>query len=190
MLPQKKQLDLLFVDTETTGLDPLKHELIEVAAIRTSPDGRNVLSIYKAKLRPTHAGDADPQALKINGYTPEEWTPEKCETPLNVVNQLTTLALDTMLVGHNVSFDERFLLPLFQNYNFKPPWSYHKIDTVALAYPLYLADPRLTKLSLGPLCEYFGMPAPKHNALADVTACREVFLELMQRYTVRCARKA
>jgi DNA polymerase III epsilon subunit-like protein len=32
-------MDLVFVDVETTGLDPERHELIEVAAVRVLDQG-------------------------------------------------------------------------------------------------------------------------------------------------------
>jgi len=184
-MPPKKYPDLLFVDTETTGLDSTRHELIEVAAIRTSYDGLDVIETYEAKLPPVNLRTADPKALQMNGYTPEEWTPEKCEAPLMVVNRLAEMATDTMLVGHNVSFDESFLLPLFRHYAMTPPWSYHKIDTVSLAWLHYNDSTSLEGLSLNKVCAFLGVEQPTaHRAMADAETCRKVYLRLMQRTEV------
>lgn len=182
-MPQPKKFqDLLFVDTETTGLDPTKHELLEVAALRTSPDGLTIISAYEAKLLPLHIGAAEPKALAINGYTPEEWTPEKCVAPGTVVDALQKMAANTVLVGQNVSFDEGFLTPLFTRLNMKAPWGYHKIDTVALGWPMFLHT-EMEGLSLGKMCAFLGVAQmPTHRAAADVAACREVYLRLMAKW--------
>ena len=158
MLRQKKLQDLLFVNTETTGLDDTKHELLEVAAIRTTPDGKTIISTFEAKLKPLHLETAEPKALQINGYVPEQWTDALCMAPE--------------------------LVAVFPRLGMKPPWGYHKVDTVSLAWPLYINREDLPGLSLGKLCEFLGVTClPTHRAAADVEACRQVYLKLMERWT-------
>lgn len=185
MLRPKRLQDLLFVDVETTGLDDTKHEVIEVAAIRTSADGETVKSTFEAKLKPLNIKVAEPRALEINGYSEAEWSDDKCKERSFVVDQLQRMAAadgGTVLVGQNVSFDEGFLTPLFTAFGMKAPWGYHKVDTVALAWPLFVSTP-LEGLSLGKLCAFLGVEQqPTHRALADAMACREVYLKLMKRY--------
>jgi DNA polymerase III subunit epsilon len=186
MPPQKKFQDLLFVDTETTGLDPTKHELLEVAAIRCSPDGKTIIKTYEAKLKPLHLETAEPKALQVNNYKPEEWTDEKCTKPELVVDALQQMAGNTVLVGQNVSFDEGFLSPLFTRLGMKPPWGYHKVDTVALAWPLFCYT-EMPGLSLEKLCTFLGVTdMPKHRALADAMACRDIYLKLMEKWASAC----
>lgn len=180
-LPKKFQ-DLLFVDTETTGLDASKHELLEVAAIRCSPDGKTIISQYEAKLKPRHIETAEPKALEVNKYSSAEWTDEKCVPREIVVDNLQKLAGNTVLIGQNVSFDEGFLTPLFTELKMKAPWGYHKVDTVALAWPLFLHSP-LEGLSLAKLCTFLGVDhTPTHRAMADAMACRAIYLKLMEWY--------
>jgi DNA polymerase-3 subunit epsilon len=186
MLPTNRPQDLLFVDTETTGLDPTKHELLEVAAIRTSPDGQTIIKTYEAKLKPLHIETAEPKALQVNNYKPEEWTDEKCTAPETVVDNLQKMAGNTVLVGQNVSFDEGFLTPLFTRLGMKAPWGYHKVDTVALAWPLFCYTP-MEGLSLEKVCRFLGVAEmPKHRALADAMACREIYLRLMAKWATAC----
>jgi DNA polymerase-3 subunit epsilon len=185
MAPIKKLQDLLFVDTETTGLDSTKHELLEVAAIRTSPDGRTVIQTYEAKLFPEHLETAEPRALEVNKYSAAEWPRDKCARPEDVVDALQKMSGNTVLVGQNVSFDEGFLSPLFTRLGMKPPWGYHKIDTVSLAWPLYFNNAELPGLSLEKLCKFLGVESmPTHRAAADVEACRQVYLNLMERWAI------
>ena len=184
MLPSKKPQDLLFIDTETTGLDETKHELLEVAAIRTTPDGLSVLQTYTAKIKPRNIAAAETKALQINGYVESEWTDDKC-VPRDVLAQtLQVMARDTVLVGQNVSFDEKFLAVLFREVGIPAPWGYHKIDTVTLAWPFFLKTP-LEGLSLSKLATYLNVKEiPTHRALADAEVCRQVYIALMSRLTV------
>lgn len=174
------------MDTETTGLDPTKHELLEVAAIRTSPDGKTIIKTYEAKLKPLHLETAEPKALQINGYNSTDWADEMCAKPEIVVDELQKMAGNTVLVGQNVSFDEGFLTPLFTRLKMKAPWGYHKVDTVALAWPLFCYTP-MEGLSLEKVCRFLGVTEmPKHRALADAMACREIYLRLMSRWETAC----
>jgi DNA polymerase-3 subunit epsilon len=184
-LPKKFQ-DLLFVDTETTGLDPTKHELLEVAAIRCSPDGLNIISTYEAKLKPLHIETAEKKALEVNKYSAEEWTDEKCTPPEIVVDNLQKMAGNTVLIGHNVSFDEGFLSPLFTRLGMKVPWGYHKVDTVALAWPLFLYTPA-EGVSLEKVCRFLGVERmPTHRAADDAAACRQIYLKLVAKWATAC----
>lgn len=183
MLPGRQPKDLLFIDVETTGLDPTTHEVIEIAAMRTSPNALVVRGQYSAKIKPQKLELADPKALQINGFVSSEWSDEKCSSVETVLSELSKLADDCVLIGHNVSFDESFIVPLYKKLDRKVPWSYHKVDTVALAWPLYLTT-ELEGLSLSKLCSYLGTEAiPSHRAASDVAACRELYVRLIAKYT-------
>lgn len=183
MLPGRQPKDLLFLDVETTGLDPSTHEVIEIAAMRTSPNALVIRGQYTAKIKPLKIELAEPKALQINGYTPSEWSDEKCTSLETVVSEISKLGNDCVLVGHNVSFDESFVVPMFKKLEQRVPWSYHKVDTVTLAWPLYVTTD-LEGLSLAKISSYLGADAkPTHRAAADVAACREVYVRLIAKYT-------
>jgi DNA polymerase-3 subunit epsilon len=171
--------NLLFIDSETTGLDHTKHEMLEVAAILTSPNGLDILDAYEAKLFPIDIGAAEPQALKVNGYSEVEWAPEKCTDRGLVAGQLHRMSSNAILVGHNVSFDENFATVFLKSCGMTPPWHYHKIDTMCLAWPLFCAR-KIDYFNLDTLCAYFKIPRTVHRAMADTKACRSVYLELMK----------
>ena len=64
-----------FIDTETTGLDLLNHEVIDIAALQLSISGSDwsELTRFQAKLTPKNIESASQIALKINGYTKRKW---------------------------------------------------------------------------------------------------------------------
>ena len=90
---------LAFIDTETTGLDPLHNEVIEVAIIREWPDGR--IEEWATKVAMQNPDKADDYALKINGYFahPELW--EGAPTFDEIAAQVAAQLDDCVLVGHN-----------------------------------------------------------------------------------------
>lgn len=107
-------------------------------------------------------------------------------TPEAVVDRLQKIANNTVLVGQNVSFDEGFVTPLFTRLGMKPPWGYHKVDTVALGWPLFI-NTEMEGLSLGKMCNFLGVAQmPTHRAAADAAACREIYLKLMAKWAAAC----
>ena len=65
---------LVIVDLETTGLDPLVHEVIDIGAVRVDQASLDIEATFSAKLRPCHIEQQpDPKALEVNGYSPEAW---------------------------------------------------------------------------------------------------------------------
>jgi hypothetical protein len=145
---------LCFVDCETTGLDPDRHEVYEIALI----DGNGAelhLWINDAPL-----ATADPAALRIGRYY-ERWPyrqqydqtlrlpmapPEPSMDPWlselpspYIINGKTAAWIvaaataGAYLVGAVPSFDATFLDRLLRRHNLVPAWHYHLVDVEALA---------------------------------------------------------
>ena len=64
--------NLAFVDIETTGLDVLEHEIIEIGCVLTTPD-LEVIEEFELKIKPEHIENANPVSLKVNHYKEEDW---------------------------------------------------------------------------------------------------------------------
>ena len=95
---------ICFVDTETTGLDKSRHEIIEIAIIVW--DGGQ-LKGYTQKITPKHIATADPIALEINSYTPEAW--HDAPTFADEAQTIADLLCGNIVVGHNIQFDMGFI---------------------------------------------------------------------------------
>lgn len=173
-------MDLVFVDVETTGLDPERHELIEVAAVRVHPHTLEPIDHASARVRPGRLADADPRALEVNGYTDEAW--RDAVTLQAALRQVAPLLDGAVVAGHNVGFDWAFLSRGFARAGLPlPAVDYHRVDTASLAWPL-LAAAEIDSLSLDAVCAALGLSRPSpHRALADALASLEVARRLRDR---------
>lgn len=147
--------NLCFVDTETTGLDPDRHQIWEVALI--TPDGAE----HVWQFRVENELSADPFALNIGRYWDRRWPHDITEvSTLNAIYEAHTpksrrrnfpaqgraispsetwcrrfrdLTAGCHLAGAVVSFDEERLRRLLHRFGMLHRWHYHLVDVEALA---------------------------------------------------------
>jgi DNA polymerase III epsilon subunit-like protein len=166
-----------FVDTETTGLDPERHEIWEVGLIL--PDG----SEHSWQL-PVDLSRADAIALNVgqfherrkeawkDGYTDADWLAEFSQ-------RFVALTRGLHLAGCVVSFDAERLAKLLRANGECPMWHYHLIDSEALVAGLLgIAPPwRSSDLSLavGVDPEQFD----RHSALGDARWAKAMYEAVM-----------
>lgn len=163
--------DLCFIDTETTGLDPDRHQIWEVGLI--TPDGAEHLWQF-----PVDEMAADPIALNIGRYWERRWSDDNDVNPIDAIYEAHTpksrrsrfpaegraikpgpswcrhfrdLTAGCHLAGAVVSFDEERLRRLLHGHGVLHRWHYHLIDVEALAAG-FLAG------QFG-ACQEFGNPA-------------------------------
>ena len=171
------QQDLVFLDTETTGLDPTKHEVIEVAIIRCNPQTITPWWEWSTKIKPERIETAHPKALAVNGYSEEAWA--DAPTFKQVAGEIADRLRDGLAVGHNVSFDLAFLQAGFDRARWKVRLPYHKIDTVTLAYT-HLVPKGLKRLRLDAIRKFYGMSTTgAHTAIVDVQHTREAYIRMV-----------
>lgn len=165
----------IVIDTETTGLDPEKDELLQVSII--DDEGND---LFNSLFRPerTHTWDA---AQAVNGITPEmvmnaPKIADKKEEISRIVEQAEAV------IGYNTMFDITFLtnndirLPVDQ--------SFDVVDVMLDFAPIYgewseeKRDYKWQKLTKA--AEYYGYdwesrPEGAHNSLGDCFATLHVY---------------
>ncbi len=172
--------NLIFVDVETTGTDPEKHEIIELAYILVKQDKGNfsVIEEREMKIKPEHIENAEPTALKVNGYDEAQWI--FANTLSEAMKVFSEKSDGAIMVAQNVTFDYSFIERALTKTGMKNEMFYAKLDTISMAYAKLFKDPRAERFNLHRLCEYFGIHNEKsHTALADTRATFEVFKKLM-----------
>ena len=176
---------LAFIDLETTGLDPEKHEIIEIGLVlaeqSVTPDGKISLKVtdeFEVKVKPEHIGNANPEGLKICHYSEEGWaSAADLKKSLEILSEKTVGAI---MVGHNVAFDYAFLENSFSRTGVENKMHYHKLDTISIAFAKLYGHQDVEKLSLRALCEYLKIENKKaHTALSDARATYEIFEKLL-----------
>ncbi len=173
-----KKHNLAFIDIETTGLNVLEHEIIEIGCVITNADLR-VIEEFELKIKPEHIENADLVALKINHYNEDGW---KDARPLKEVMKVFSKKVkDCIMVGHNVAFDSSFLEHAFSVAGVSSTMHYHKLDTVSIAWAKLHKDTVLIHFSLHELCTRFGIKNENpHTALSDARATCELYKKLME----------
>lgn len=180
-----KRRNFAFIDTETTGFDPIKNEIIEIGGliVETIPQaGRGpalkVIDEFDYKIKPRRIETADPEALQINGYNEAEWlfAPDLKQVLESVVEKTA----GANMVGQNVSFDWIFLQQALKEVGLESKMHYHRIDVMSMAFVKLYHDERAKHFNLSALCEYFGVTNERaHTALADAKATFEVFKKIL-----------
>ena len=177
--------NLAFIDTETTGTDPKRHEIIELAVViakQIPREGKGpkieIIKELEWKIKPKHIETADEEALRINGYNEVDWMFASDLRP--VMEQFAKETEGATFVSHNLTFDHAFLSKAFEVSGVENNMHYAKIDTISLAFARLYDAPQADKFSLRSLCDLLKVQNPKaHTALADTRTLVECYRKLL-----------
>jgi DNA polymerase-3 subunit epsilon len=172
-----KDLDLCFIDCETTGVTPGEHDIIEICVIRTTQDLK-IKRKFCSLVRPLNWSFNDEAMTKNNiSYTELSFN---APTFKQIYGKLYDVINNTILVGHNVAFDIRFLSDSLNKIQEKLDMvHYHSIDTASMAWPLFVAG-KIKSVSLAVLCDYYGISNENsHRAEKDVERLIQVYQKLL-----------
>lgn len=178
----------IFLDTETNGLNPFKHHILEIAlAIVDAETGLRKETISAVLQQPRSAWDgSDPESLKVNGFTWEEV--QKGRPPQEVIAMIEAAFQrcdirrgQAVFICQNPSFDRAFFSHLFSTERQEAlKWPYHWLDLASMywSHAMYVAVhhnkkqafPWQTGYSKDKIAAVFGLPAEAqpHRAMNGV----------------------
>jgi DNA polymerase III epsilon subunit-like protein len=166
----------VFVDTETTGLDPDRHEIWEVGLIYKPPQ----TDVWQERtwFLPVDLGRADSFALKLTDF--HSRYPSELSVSLEAFARMfAKLTRGKHLCGAVISFDEERLRKLLKANGACPEWHYHLIDVEALAVGYLAAQGKTLALPWDSeeLSAAVGVEADahKHEALADARWAKRIY---------------
>jgi DNA polymerase III subunit epsilon len=180
---------IVVVDVETTGLDPDRHLVVEVAWWNLTTEARG-------SFVPPHSWrdavtEADLEALRVNRYFDRLAEAEQ-DTNGKAAGELWDQLDGNTLAGSNPAFDAAFLRAMFSDaYDLDdhgideaPRWHHRLLDLSAYAAGVLGLPPEALP-GLSTVCELLGVtnPAP-HTADGDVIATALCFQGLFDRQAV------
>lgn len=187
---------ILFLDLETTGLNPRKHGVIQLGGI-VEIDGK-IEDEFSFSVKPFPGDAVDQEALNVNKITAEEI--EKFSKPFDVYQQFIEILgryVDKFnkkdkffLVGYNVRFDAEFLRSWFKkasdNYfgsRFFTPY----LDVMSMAGLALMSErPGMKDFKLSSVGPHFAKidESQLHDATYDIRVTREIFTLLRKKWSV------
>ncbi len=173
-----KKHNFAFIDIETTGLDLLRHEIIQIGVVLTTPT-LEFIEEFEIKIKPENLERADLASMKVNNFKEEEWI--DAISLKEAIKILYIKTKDVIMVGQNVAFDSAFLEYAFSKTDIVNTMHYHKLDTISIAWAKLHNDPSLEYFSLREMCIRFGIENKNpHTGLGDARATYELYKKLME----------
>lgn len=172
-------------DTETTGLDHIKNDVVEISLLRVSDGEQKTWT-----LRPFDFNSIEPEALKVNGFTKEQLA--KFDNPSKIIAEIENwvmedgvLSTNRVLAGQNINFDKLMMESLWNKCKSKDsfPFGRRYLDTMQIEFFLdYCKSNFADSYSLSALTKKYGVKNEKaHSAAADVKATFSVLEKQLKR---------
>jgi DNA polymerase-3 subunit epsilon/oligoribonuclease len=177
----------VFLDTETNGLDPAVHCLIELAfKVVAMEDGKILEELQQTvSISPEQWGLSDPNSLKVNEFSFKEiaQSPSSASLSSRVIKIFQNLHIErgrAVFICQNPSFDRGFfyqIIPLNQQESLQ--WPYHWLDLASMHWALAIARKKKEPsfpfpwdigCSKDAIAKYYGLPeeAKPHRAMNGV----------------------
>lgn len=169
--------DYVVVDIETTSLDDLNGEILEVSAIKIK-DKQEIGQFSEIIKINNEVGFF---TTRLTGITNEMVKKEGKEL-VDVLKSFREFIGDNVIVGHNVNFDINFLYDSMVE-NLGEYLSNDFVDTLRLSRK---ALPQLKHHKLDDLIDYYGLiKRDEHRALNDCVLTNQVYLNLAKCISVK-----
>lgn len=178
---------LLFIDTETGGINPQKHSLLSLGVVVWDSEKggifKNEYFIYSEHYSVTAS------AAKINHFN-EAIHNGKARDPRQVIDELWQIKesyftnyASIPLAGHNIAFDSQFLKHFFlsNGRSYEKLFSHRLVDTYSIIK--FLVDCSLLPVhvnSSASAFKHFGIQVvDRHSAIGDAFATMQLYVKLL-----------
>ena len=182
---------IFYFDVETTGLDCIKNDIIQLAGI-IEIDGE-IKEEIEFKCQPTSYENISQEALNVHGFNLDtiKGFPDhkECYDYLLTIFDKYINKYDKqdkfIPAGYNVNFDVGFLFEYFKKHG--NPYcgaylDYHKLDPMPVLLMLDLKGTlKLKGFKLTEVCDQLGIKLDKaHDALSDIRSTRELCKKILE----------
>jgi len=160
-----------FIDVETTGLSPVENSVIEIGAVKVA--GLRVGAKYSTFVNPGR--DVPYFITQLTGIT----NSDVADAPFfdEIADNLKNFVGDTIIGGHNFSFDNSFLKKEY-NYCGVDYFENPQVCTLRISRRLY---PQLKSKSLGNVAHHLNLKnSHAHRALDDALVTARIFIKMVK----------
>lgn len=169
---------IAITDVETTGLDPITQEIVEIGLVVINQQTLEVIDTLDVKVRPEHIETATEFALKLNGYNESDW--QDALTLQAAMPLYSKKTEDALFCAHNITFDWSFISEAFEKTGVKDLMDYHRIDLFTMIWKK-LRNSGLEKFNMNEVAKYLGIgeePMP-HRAINGAMTAYEIYKRLV-----------
>lgn len=183
---------IIFIDTETGGVNPEKAVLIQLSGIiRIDKKDVEKFNFY---IKPFENSEVTEKALEVQGRTLEELKTDKYVEEKEVYKEFINILdkyidkydrTDKFIVaGYNVRFDVDILKAFFQRHGNNFLFSYLDSSMLDPLYSIRLLQiaeilPILENNKLETWCKYFEIELKAHDSLEDIEATKKLIGKLI-----------
>ena len=168
------------VDLETTGFDPQKDRIVQMAAVLVNGRGE-VVDTFDTVVKPESPEEYEHGAEHVHGISRQM---VENGMPLSkALSRIWSLTDGRVFTAHNARFDISFLEAESNRVGINRVVN-DFVDTLALARRVDID--RTRKHSLQALCEHYGITVERaHEAMSDAKATASVLVKLIDELGVR-----
>jgi DNA helicase-2/ATP-dependent DNA helicase PcrA len=165
--------NIVVFDVESTGINTTEDEIVQIAAIKINNKGEVIESFQKFLVPNKPVGDS----YLVHGFS-DEFLKKNGEDKNTVLKNFLEFIEDTVVIGHNVTFDITILNSELERLNLNKSNFKAYYDTLDIARRFY---PNLVNHKLETLSRLFNTEIKSsHNAMDDILATKDVFMVMIK----------
>ena len=165
---------MLFLDIETTGLNPETCDIIEIGALSFVDNA--LYSVFRRRIKPTRYIPLDVQG--ITGISNKDL--QDCEPIESVLPEFIDFCSDFPIYGYNLDFDYRFLCfkSRMLGFDFTLGGKREGVDVLKVVRNQY----NMTSYKLGNVAQSLGLDTSNlHSAYHDASLTKQVYDKCMSK---------
>ena len=183
---------IAFIDIETTGLNFIKHEPIQISGVLVDDSNRNIVEEINIFIESKN--ENSPGAQKVNGYYKGKWKDlgyKDLDNKKNAEKIFKFLSQADTVISHNSAFDRPFLTKFMEENGYdayKLPKYFMDDCTIAWIIKHKTNGKLLKKISLDYLIERLNVSKNRnkqHDALEDSRLLSKVFYEMIDKIHIK-----
>ena len=165
-------LDAVAIDTETTGLDPRRAWVVEIAAVRLVHGRIEAAASFHSRMQPPVSIPA--VATSIHGI--DDAAVSHAPGFTDVWPTFSAFIGESVLIGHSIGFD----LAVLEREVARAATTWARPRTLDTRLLAEIAEPNLADYSLDATAAWLGIePGDRHTALGDAVTAARIFVALV-----------